>query len=182
MILNYLIAKALSVLKYFSHSERSCVTQHTQSLLNTRCARRSSRRCKLAYLHPLPNTCSSFLEDVTHCPLFHIHIHWLPTLSPRAGRVPLPLLDLLFSLVRVRLMPLSMLIVHCSKAAFIKMIKCSQTPAEYLKASGRTTWQVTTSHANTPILPLQLQTHWLPVDACGYIFFLWVSQTSNETF
>lgn len=73
-----------------------------------------------------------------------------PTLSPRAGRLPLPLLDLLFSLVRVRLMPLSMLIVHRSKVAFIKMIKCSQTPAEYLKASGRTTWQVTTSHTNSP--------------------------------
>lgn len=32
-------------------------------------------------------------------------------------------------------MPLSVLIVHCSKAAFIKMIKHSQTTAKYLKAS-----------------------------------------------
>lgn len=96
-----------------------------------------------------------------------------PTLSPGARRVPLPLLDLLFSLVRVRLMPLSMLIVHCSKAAFIKMIKCSQTTAEYLKASGRTTWQVTTSQANSPPAPTRpsnLPTPLLPVEARGHRF------------
>lgn len=81
--------------------------------------------------------------------LFHTHKHFndilfrsftptsLFTASPPSA--PLPLLDLLFSLVRVCLMPLSMLIAHCSKAAFIKMIKHSQTTAEYLKASGRGT-------------------------------------------
>lgn len=137
--------------KYSSQGRRSRRPQNTQSLLYTHRARRSIRRWKLAYLRPLPQAGRSFREDVTHRPVFHIHIPWFAhSLSPRARRMPLPLLDLLFSLVRVHLMPLSMLIVHRSKAAFIKMIKCSQTTAEYLKASGRTTWQVTTSHANSP--------------------------------
>lgn len=83
------------------------------------------------------HTHKSFMNSVTCCPiLLHPHHHFL--LSSLLC-VPLPLLDLLFSLVRVRLMPLSMLIVHCSKAAFIKMIKHSQTTAKYLKASGRGT-------------------------------------------
>lgn len=50
-------------------------------------------------------------------------------------------------------MPLSMLIVHCSKAAFIKMIKHSQTTAKYLKASGHGTWQVTTTRTNSSHFP-----------------------------
>lgn len=53
-------------------------------------------------------------------------------------------------------MPPSMLIVHCSKAAFIMMIKHSQTTAKYLKASGRGTWQVTTSHTNSSTSVLRL--------------------------
>ncbi len=96
---------------------------------------------------------------------FYIHIS-VHCFSSSAQCGPLPLLDLLFSLVRVRLMPLSMLIVHCSKAAFIKMIKHSQTTAKYLKASGCGTWQVTTSHTNShtfnpPNLP--------PPDLAGHI-------------
>lgn len=78
-------------------------------------------------------------------PHINISVHRSPS-SPH--HILLHLLDLLFSLVRVCLMPLSMLIVHCSKAAFITMIKHSHTTAEYLKASGRGTWQVTTSHTN----------------------------------
>lgn len=91
--------------------------------------------CCPILLHP--HLCSPFLYTSLHC-------------------APLLLLDLLFSLVRACLMPLSMLIVHCSKAAFIKMIKHSQTTAKYLKASGYGTWQVTTSHTNssTSILPI----------------------------
>lgn len=87
---------------------------------------------------------------MTCCPVL-LHPH-LRSATPLSGSLCLPLLllDLLFSLVRVRLMPLSMLIVHCSKAAFIKMIKHSQTTAKYLKASGHGTWQVTTSHTNSP--------------------------------
>lgn len=98
----------------------------------------------------LLNTHANLSWSVWHVvPYFHTHIPVQRFSSP-ASCVPLLLLDLLFSLVRVRLMPMSMLIVHCSKAAFIKMIKHSQTTAKYLKASGRGTWQVTTSHTNSP--------------------------------
>ena len=106
-------------------------------------------------------------RGVWHVVPYFLHAQSLFSLSPPPPppppltTTPLPLLDLLFSLVRVCLMPLSMLIVHRSKAAFIKMIKHSQTTAEYLKASGRGTWQVTTSHTNspTPVLPAPAPSH-----------------------
>lgn len=81
----------------------------------------------------------SFTDSVTCCPtLLPPHLS-SPFLLSGARLAPLPLLDLLHSLVRVSRMPLRMLIVHCSKAVFIKMIKRSQTTAKYLKASGRRT-------------------------------------------
>lgn len=87
-------------------------------------------------------------------PHIHISVHQSSSPPLTVESTP-PLLDLLFSLVRMCLMPLSMLIVHCFKAAFIMMIKYPQTTAKYLKASGRGTWQVTTSHTNnsTSVLP-----------------------------
>lgn len=140
--------------------------QNTQSPLYTHYATRYVRYTgNISIFAPfcLARARRSFTEDVTRRPVF-LHSH--PPFArspPRAHSTPLPLLDLLFSLVRVRLMPLSMLIVHCSKAAFIKMIKHSQTTAKYLKASGRTTWQVTTSHTNSSTPPHPPSQSLLPI-------------------
>lgn len=111
----------------------------------------------------------------------HISLHHS---SSSSCRTPLPLLDLLFSLVRVCLMPLSMLIVHCSKAAFIKMIKHSQTTAKYLKASGHSIWQVTTSHTNNstsilPVHPHPASIHHIPC-LVGHRFSPYVTWAPNE--
>lgn len=117
-------------------------------------------------------------------PYFYIHIS-VHRFSSSSRCVPLPLLDLLFSLVRVCLMPLSMLIVRCSKAAFIKMIKHSQTTAKYLKASGRGTWQVTTSHTNSST-SIHLTLPRVPVERChipclvGHRLLPYVTRASNE--
>lgn len=105
-------------------------------------------------------------ESVTCCPLLlHPHLRSPPPFFHCA--YPLLPLDLLFSLVRVCLMPRSVLIVHRSKAAFIKMIKHSQTTAKYLKASGRRTWQVTRVAITDPPLYYtilsQRQTYSLPM-------------------
>lgn len=129
--------------------------KHTLSYTHahhTACCVRCTREISILPLpfslpHTHTHTHKSFMNSVTCCPiLLHPHHHF--PLS-RLLCVLLPLLDLLFSLVRVRLMPLSMLIVHCSKAAFITMIKHSQTTAKYLKASGHGTWQVTTTRTNS---------------------------------
>lgn len=122
-------------------TERVCTPVHAHTCVRTPCRMLCPVCTENLHFHPLflssSKTHKSFMNSETCCPiLFHPHHHFL--LSGLLC-VSLPLLDLLFSLVRVRLMPLSMLIVHCFKAAFIKMIKHSQTTAKYLKASGRAT-------------------------------------------
>lgn len=75
--------------KYSSQGRKSRLPQNTQSLLYTHRARRSICRWKLAYLHPLPHAGRSFREDVTHRPVFHIHIPWFAhSLSPGSPCAP----------------------------------------------------------------------------------------------
>lgn len=130
---------------FFMNGKRKVIAIHTLTY-------------KFHTMHGHTLTCINVLtEDVTYCPtLEHTHRHSL-SLSLFPQRTPPSPWPSLFISQSVSA-PLSMLIVHCSKAAFIMMIKHSQATAQHLKASGSNAWQVT-SHTNRPaffILPRQV--------------------------